>query len=107
VAQQKSTGDIIRELWILLQAYAKQQTVDPLKNLGRYLAWGVGGSMMMILGVFFLAMALLRVLQTETGDTFASGGWSLVPYVAVALSLAVVSALAVVGMTRKQRKAAA
>jgi len=103
VAQPKSTGDIIRELWLLLQTYAKQQTVDPLKNLGRYLAWGIGGSLLVVLGVFFLAMSMLRALQSETGDTF-DGNLSWFPYVATALALAVVAALAVAGMTRKANK---
>jgi len=53
--------------------------------------------------VFFLAMSMLRALQSETGDTF-DGNLSWFPYVATALALAVVAALAVAGMTRKANK---
>lgn len=59
----KSTGQILSELWDLLQTYAKQQTVDPLKTLGRYLGWGIGGAISLGLGVFFVALAGLRGLQ--------------------------------------------
>ena len=90
---QKSVPDILQELLDLLKAYALQETVDPLKNLGRYLAWGGTGSLLFALGVFFLAMSALRALQTQTGTTFA-GNWSWVPYVIVALGLCVVIGVA-------------
>lgn len=98
----KSTTQILTELWELLQAYAKQETVDPLKTLGRYLGWGVGGSMLLGLGVFFLGLSGLRALQTET-DVF-EGTWSWVPYLIVALALVLVAALAGWAGARATRK---
>ena len=77
-----------------IRAYALQETVDPLKKLGSYLAWGAGGSAVMSLGVFFLALSALRALQTETGDTFV-GEFSWVPYLIVAVALCGLLALAV------------
>src|SRR4051812_110084 len=68
------------ELRDLVVTYVKQQTLVPLQQLGRYIGFGVGGSLLLGFGVVFLAMAGLRALQTETGDTF-TGDWSWVPYV--------------------------
>ena len=93
VPAPKSPGQILQELWQLLQDYAKQETVDPLRNLGRYLGYGIGGAVLIGTGVFFLALSALRALQTET-DLFADT-WSFLPYVIVALGLAAVAGLSV------------
>ena len=89
-AQPKSVSDIARELWELAQAYAKQETVDPLKNLGRYLGFRIAGSMLLALGGGLLSLGLLRLLQTV--DTF-DGFWSFAPYLIVVAALAVVIGL--------------
>jgi hypothetical protein len=101
--QQKTVAEIVQDLWVLLKAYATQETVDPLKKLGRYLAWGMAGSALMGLGLFFLGMALLRVLQTQTGTTFV-GGWSWVPYLITAAVLSMVIALAVRRIVRYRER---
>ena len=101
--QQKSVAEIVQDLWVLLKAYATQETVDPLKTLGRYLAWGVGGALLIALGLFFLGMSLLRVLQTQTGTTFA-GSWSWVPYLITAVALSVVIALAIRRIVRYRER---
>lgn len=90
-SDEKSIPQVLQELWALLQAYAKQETVDPLKDLGRYLAFGVAGSLAIGLGVLLLGVGVLRGLQTRT-DLFA-GAWSWVPYVVVLVVLAVVIGL--------------
>jgi hypothetical protein len=70
--------------------YVKQETLEPLKGLGKFLAWGVAGSVILALGVLLLLLGALRVLQTETG-TALSGDWSWVPYLVVtALGLGVI-----------------
>jgi hypothetical protein len=80
--QSKPVGDVAGELWELTKAYAKQETVDPLKGVGRYLAFGVAGSLTLGIGVILLLLAALRALQTETG-TALQGNWSWVPYLVV------------------------
>ena len=88
--QQNSMGDTARELWELTQAYAKQETVDPLKNLGRYLGFGVAGALAIAVGMLLLSLGVLRALQTV--DWF-DNSWSWAPYALVMTGLIVVIAL--------------
>jgi membrane protein implicated in regulation of membrane protease activity len=83
---ETSPQQTIQELKDLVVAYFKQETVDPIKGLGRYLAFGVLGALMLGGGVFFLAMGGLRALQSETGTTF-TGNWSWAPYGIVVVAL--------------------
>ena len=85
----KPIGEVVSELVDLTKAYAKQETVDPLKGLGRYLAYGLAGSLLLAIGVILLALAGLRVLQTETGTTF-TGNWSWAPYLITLVGAALV-----------------
>ncbi|HEX5613738.1 MAG TPA: hypothetical protein VFZ83_01160 [Acidimicrobiia bacterium] len=87
-----SPQQTIQELKELVVAYFRQEAVDPLKQLGRYLGFGIAGGLMLAIAVFAGAMALLRALQTETGDTFANN-WSWAPYAIVVVALVAVSAL--------------
>ena len=69
----------------LLVAYAKQETVDPLKTLQRYLSFGLTGAIMIGVGLSFGLLALLRGLQEvdlfNDPATVEGGTWSFVPYV--------------------------
>ena len=66
----------------LVIAYAKQETIEPIKGLGRFLAFGMAGSFLLSIGLLLLLLAGLRALQTETGTTF-TGNWSWAPYMIV------------------------
>jgi len=83
----------------LLKDYAKQETVEPLKGIGRYLAFGVAGSFLLGIGLVLLALAGLRALQTETGSTF-HGNWSWAPYFITLVGVLIVIALAVSRISR-------
>ena len=88
----KSIPQVATELWDLSLAYAKQETVDPLKGLGRYLGYGLGGSLVLGVGSLLLLISALRALQTETGSTF-TGSLSFVPYLIVGALAVLLSAL--------------
>jgi hypothetical protein len=90
----KGIPQVATELWELTVAYAKQETVDPLKGLGRYLGYGIGGSVVLAFGSVLLLLSLLRALQTETGTTF-TGNLSWIPYVIVVAVAAVLVGLMV------------
>ncbi|WP_426572935.1 hypothetical protein [Aquihabitans sp. McL0605] len=71
--------EVVTDLWILCRDYAKQETIDPVKMLGRFLGWGLAGSLALCLGIGFGALAIIRGLQTETGAHLTSSlNW--VPY---------------------------
>ena len=88
----KSIPQVATERWELSVAYAKQETIDPLKGLGRFLAYGVGGAILFGLGSVLLLLSALRALQTETDTTF-TGNLSFIPYLIV-----VAGALLLVGL---------
>jgi hypothetical protein len=96
----KSVPEVATELWALTKDYAKQETIEPLKGVGRYVAFGFAGAFLGALGVAMLLLALLRALQTETGSTF-TGNLSWAPYLIV---LAVGALLIVLAVTRIQKK---
>ena len=50
-AKQKSLGEVVSDIVELLKAYAKQETLGPLKRLGRYLGFGIGGSVLIATGL--------------------------------------------------------
>ena len=91
--ENKSVPQVISELWGLTKDYARQETVEPLKGVGRYLAYGLAGVVVGSIGVIMLLLAMLRALQTETGTTF-TGSWSWAPYVLVLLAAGVLGAIA-------------
>jgi hypothetical protein len=77
---------LVTELRDLVVRYFREQTLVPLQKLGRYIGFGVLGSLLLGFGVVFLGMAGLRALQDETGDTF-TGDWSWVPYLIMFVAL--------------------
>ena len=83
----------------LIIDYAKQETLEPLKGLGRYIVFGVVGSVALAIGLVILAVAFLRVLQGETGHAFA-GNWSWAPYLICSVAVIGVAILAVVSIQR-------
>ena len=92
-----------QEVQRLLVDYAKQETVDPLKKLAAYLGWGIGGAVLMFLGVFFVGLATLRLLQSLT--TFDGGSWaSTVPYLVAIVVLAAALFLIYLALSRARRK---
>ena len=68
--------------------YLKQETVQPLRGLGRYLYMGILAAFCVAFGLLLILIGILRLLQTETG-TALTGNWSWVPY-AVVLFLGIV-----------------
>ncbi len=74
--------------------YLKQEVVEPLRGLGRFLYMGILGSFFAAFGILLMLLGVLRLLQTETG-TALTGDWSWVPYaVVVVLGIVVIGVAA-------------
>jgi len=74
--------------------YVKQETLEPLKGVGRFLLFGIAGSAALCIGLVLLLVGLLRLLQTETDGAFA-GNLSWVPYLIVAIVAVAIIGLAI------------
>ena len=94
-----------QDAFALLRDYLIQETVDPLRLLGRYVVWGTLGSFFVGVGTLMLLVALLRILQEETSAF--QGNLSWIPYVIVVIVAAAVIALTVLrivtGPARRRR----
>jgi len=83
-------------------SYAKQETIEPFKSLGKQLGFGVGGAFLLGLGGIFGSVAVLRALQSETGEHF-HGRWSWFPYL-VTLIVMVIAGVGAMTAARKKGK---
>jgi hypothetical protein len=101
--QRRSLPGLVRELKDLTVRYAKQETLDPLKSLGRFIAFGVAGSLLIGIGVVFLALSMLRALQDETGEHLTNH-LSWVPYLATLAGCLVIAALSAYAITAEKRR---
>lgn len=95
VKARNPTGDA-KELVDLVIAYAKQETIEPLKGLGKNALKGLAGALLLGIGGVFVSIGALRALQTET-DWFDEN-WSWAPYLITAGILGVLAVLGMVGL---------
>ncbi len=83
----------INEVVDLVKDYARQETLGPLRGAGRWIAFGLAGSILVGTGVLLVVLGLLRLVQNEFGDSF-DGRWTgLLPYL-----LALLVSIAVIGI---------
>lgn len=76
---QKPNDASLGEVIEFVKAYAKQETLGPLKGAGSWLAFGVSGALMLWVGLMLMMLGLLRLIQAEV--TWATGGsWSWAAY---------------------------
>jgi hypothetical protein len=90
--ESASVGEVIE----YVRDYALQETVEPLKGVGRWIGVGAGAAASLGLGLFLLMLGLLRLIQSEW-EGIAEGGTSWIPY---AIVLIVTALLILVTMLR-------
>jgi hypothetical protein len=78
--EEKPVGTLVSELAGLVIAYFKQETVIPIKALGRYILYGIIGAVLISIGAGLLSLTVVRLLQAETGASL-TGSLTWVPYV--------------------------
>src|SRR5215217_6607722 len=101
--KDKSLPGEAQDLLQLVIGYAKQETLDPVKNLGRWVGFGLGGALLGSLGAVLLLLGGLRLLQTETGSAF-DGNLTFIPYVLVLLASGGIAAGALKARQRGQKR---
>jgi hypothetical protein len=92
-AQDVST--LVRDIATLLVEYVKQETLDPIKGLARFVAVGLASMVVTGLGIVLLLLGGVRLLQDEAGSAF-DGHLKFLPY----LFALIVSAVVAVGALR-------
>lgn len=95
----KSPKDTFDELRGMATAYAKQETVEPLKALGQWVGFGLGGAIFVFIGLLFLGLGGLRALQTQV--SWFEGNWNFAPYLIMFVVFGIVIGLTVKAMLNK------
>lgn len=90
--EDASVGEVID----FVKAYAKQETLGPLKGAGNWLGYGLAAAFTLGLGLVLLLVGLLRMLQTEW-ERSASGNLSWLAYL---ITLIVAAGLLVITILR-------
>jgi hypothetical protein len=63
------------ELFKMVRDYVKQETLDPLRGVGRWLAWGIVGAIALLFG------AVVGLLQAEVFSQ--ANGFTWAPYMII------------------------
>ncbi len=93
--RSKKTDDAsVGEVIDFVKAYAQQETLGPLKGAGRWLGFGAAAALMLGLGLLFLLIGLLRVLQTEW-DRSGTGSLSWLAYLVTFIVTVILLALTI------------
>ncbi|MFM8238023.1 MAG: hypothetical protein ACKOBG_09745 [Actinomycetota bacterium] len=90
-----------RELQALVVDYAKQETIEPLKTLGRFAGFGLAAALLIGTGIVFVEIGILRLLTDQTGTAF-TGNFSWVPYAIVVVASILVAVGAWSARSRRQ-----
>lgn len=73
VGSDATDSDIVE----LVVAYAKQETIGPLRGVGRWIGWGIASMVFVSAGIVLVILGALRLLQSFSAF---DGAWSWVPY---------------------------
>lgn len=93
--KKRSDANPVSEALTLIRDYAKQETLGPLKGVGRWIAFGLAGAMFIGIGGVLVLVGVLRVLQGNPGHEHFTRGLSWLPYLITAFTAALVTVLSV------------
>ncbi len=102
-AGAEDVSTLVREIGTMLVEYVKQETLDPVKGLARFVAVGLAAMVVTGVGIVLLLLGGVRLLQDEAGSTF-DGHLKFLPYVFALIVCAVVAAGAVRATSGPSRK---
>lgn len=101
--RRATPSDQVTDIVDSVKAYARQETLEPLKGAARWVAVGTVAAVSLGLAMVFLSLAVLRLSQ-DLGGTALDGGWSFVHYL---ITLVVVSALVALSFSRISQRSLA
>ena len=96
-AKAKNPAGDAKELVDLVIAYAKQETLEPLKGLGKKAGLGLAGALLLGLGGVFASIGALRAMQTQT-DWFEEHNATYLPYIFTVIVLLLLSLVGWMGL---------
>lgn len=100
-SRRPAPGEQLSEAVQMVKDYARQETIDPLRTAGRWIGLGLAGAILIGAATFFLALGLLRLVQTEWPGTFHGRWMSLLPYAFALLLCIVIAVLALLRINKK------
>jgi len=77
----------------LVVAYAKQETIEPLRGALRWILWGLASMAFICTGLVFIVLGVVRASQDVLGESFQQS-WSFVSYFAGVVACGIVVAFA-------------
>ena len=101
--QKKGLPQHVQELKDMVVVYARQETIEPLRAMGRFIGLGMAGAVTLGLGLTLLVLGGLRALQSETGSTF-KGRLSWLPYLLALVASGLAAGLFMAARGRGQRR---
>ena len=84
----------------MVKAYARQETLDPVKTAGKWIAFGLVGAICIGLATALLTLGLVRMVQHEWPGTFGGRWTSLLPYLFGFLLCVLVAGLALMRINK-------
>ena len=84
--------------------FAKQEALDPICALKRYVVWGLAGAVLFAVGLPLVLLGALRAIELETSPHLG-GTLSWIPYVAVMVLCVVIIFSLVRGIGAPRRRA--
>ena len=99
----KPVSDEIGDVFDLVKTYAKQETLGPLKGIGRKIGLGLAGAFCLGVGLFLISLGLLRLVQTKL-PRIAQGAWSWVPYLIVFAFCALITTFAMSRISKIEKE---
>ena len=103
-AGAEDVSTLVRDIATMLVEYVKQETLEPIKGLARFVAVGLAAMVVTGTGIVLLLLGGLRLLQDEAGSAF-DGHLKFLPYVFALIVCAVVAAGALRAASGPGRKA--
>lgn len=101
--RRATPSDQVTDIVDSVKAYARQETLEPLKGAARWVAVGTVAAVSLGLAMVFLSLAVLRLSQ-DLGGTALDGAWSFVHYL---ITLVVVSVLVALSFSRISQRSLA